>query len=395
MVKHDPLDMRLSREFCRIVLGMDKLYREGHGSTNEASFDREGLVPINLTDETPHLYESWEQVRQDLIGLRKRYLAVENEMRRNYMQQQIGSLLALAEWCSGRDIPFREKVRGFLYVNENPVPRSERSRLHQKLDDLLSWRGFRGSLQEKVAAWEEARRVPHDELESVVKELLDQAKEQVVRHLFPQMADIEVTPEIVHGVPYQAYCDYVNSKMYLNGDLSYTYEALRHLVTHECFPGHTTHMRIRELGVKAGTLPLDAGLVITNTASSPVFEGIADNGMRFIQWGTTPDDEIYEVYQQIRSISGLNAAHMIHAEHKTLEEARAFLREFAFGQESWIASRLRFITHSLRAPFIYSYWRGNEAVHEAYRRVPKEERTQFYQFLYANMLSADTVKQYG
>jgi hypothetical protein len=86
---------------------------------------------------------------------------------------------------------------------------------------------------------------------------------------------------------------------------------------------------------------------------------------------------------------------MIHAEHKTLEEARAFLREFAFGQESWIASRLRFITHSLRAPFIYSYWRGNEAVHEAYRRVPKEERTQFYQFLYANMLSADTVKQYG
>lgn len=395
MAKQETLDMALSREYCRIVLGMDQLYRRGSGSTNEASFDREGLVPINLTDEQPNAYDGWEAVLADLQSLGSRYMQIEDEVRRNYMQQQIGSLLALAEWCSGKAIPFRDKVRDFLYVNENPVAQAERERLHRQLDTLLAESGYTGSLVEKVTAWEAQRQVPPARLEAVLNELLAEAKARVAARMFPQIADAEVMPEVVYGVPYNAYCDYVNGKMYINGDLAYTYEGLRHLVTHECFPGHTTHMYIREQGVKAGTLPPDAGLVITNTASSSVFEGIADNGMLFIEWGDTPDDRIYDVYQTIRSISGLNAAHMLHAEGRTEDEVRAFLREFAFGQENWIDSRLRFITHALRSPFIYSYWRGNEAVYAAFSRVEAHDRDRFYAFLYTSMLSADTVLQYG
>ncbi|GIO07690.1 hypothetical protein J31TS6_37180 [Brevibacillus reuszeri] len=395
MTLREERDMQLSETYCRIVLGMDNLYRNGNGSTNEASFDREGLVPINLTDVTPHSYASWTEVREDLRGLLADYAKITDEVRRNYMQQQIGSLETLASWCSGVDIPFREKVRGFLYVNENPVTNAEQKTLHERLDRALSQRGYQGTLAQKVVAWEADRRVPAKELDSVLREMLATARVLVAERMFPQMEEVEVTPEIVYGVPYNAYCDYVNGKMYLNGDLAYTYEGLKHLVTHECFPGHTTHMYIRELGVKAGELPLDAGLVITNTASSSVFEGIADNGMRFISWGYTVDDHIYEIYQQIRSISGMNAAHMIHAEGKTPEEAGHYLKEFAFGEDNWIASRLRFVTHSLRAPFIYSYWRGNEAVYEAYSRLAPSEHNQFYQFLYKSMLSADTVKQYG
>lgn len=395
MAIHDERDMQLSETYCRIVLGMDNLYRSGSGSTSEASFDREGLVPINLTDVAANQYASWSEVHHDLRGLLVDYAKITDEIRRNYMQQQIGSLAALARWCAGEGLPFREKVRGFLYVDENPVTNTEQKRLHGLLEKALSQLGYQGTLQQKVTAWEVERRVPTHELESVLKEMLAKARALVAERMFPQMADVEVTPEIVYGVPYNAYCDYVNGKMYLNGDLAYTYEGLKHLVTHECFPGHTTHMYIRELGVKAGELPLDAGLVITNTASSSVFEGIADNGMRFISWGYSIDDHIYEIYQQIRSISGMNAAHMIHAQGKTAEEASRYLQEFAFGEDNWVASRLRFITHSLRAPFIYSYWRGNEAVYQAYSRLAPSEHVQFYQFLYKQMLSADTVKQYG
>ncbi|WP_301172573.1 hypothetical protein [Brevibacillus nitrificans] len=389
------LDLQLSETYCRIVLGMDNLYRSGKGSTGEASFDREGLVPINLTEVAPNPYTDWSEVRNDLRKLLGDYAKISDEVRRNYMQQQIGSIDSLARWCSGTDMPFREKVRGFLYVNENPVTHTEQARLHALLDKVLTQRGYEGALHQKVAAWEAERRVPANELESVLREMLATSRALVAERMFPQVAEVEVTPVIVYGVPYNAYCDYVNGKMYLNGDLAYTYEGLKHLVTHECFPGHTTHMYIRELGLKAGELPLDAGLVITNTASSSVFEGIADNGMRFISWGYTSDDYIYEIYQQIRSISGMNAAHMIHAEGKTVEEAGLYLKEFAFGEENWVASRLRFVTHSLRAPFIFSYWRGNEAVNEAYSRLAPSEHQPFFQFLYKRMLSADTVKQFG
>lgn len=107
------------------------------------------------------------------------------------------------------------------------------------------------------------------------------------------------------------------------------------------------------------------------------------------------DDKLFQIYQRIRSIAGLQAAHMLHAEQREEEEVCQFLRDFSFGEENWINSRLRFITHPFRAPFIYSYWRGNEAVHEVFKLVPSSERSRFYQFLYKNMLSADTVKQFG
>ena len=387
-------DIELSKDYAQIVLGMDDYYRKNLFSGSESSLDKEGLVPINLTNEIPNQYKSWNDILSDLEDLRRKYLGIKSEIRRNYMQQQIGSLITLAKWCSGGDIPFREKVRGLLYVNENPFSYGERSELHARLDQLLSKRGLHGSLEEKVSQWEKSRNVPSGQIEGVLKDLLAQAKGRVVEKMFKEMEEVEVTPVLVTGVPYSAYCDYIGGKMYINGDLSYTYESLKHLVAHESFPGHTTHMRIRELGVQSGEMSLDAALVITNTASSSIFEGIGDNGIHFIDWVNTIDDEIYLVYQAIKSISGLNAAHMIHAEQKSDDEVATFLREFAFAEDNYIKSRFKFFKHQLRAPFIYSYWRGNEAVHNIYSKLTSSEKPLFYQFLYKNMLSADTVKQF-
>ena len=393
-VHFESLDHKLSQDYTQIVLGMDEFYRKNLSTGTEASLDNEGLVPINLTRETPNTYSSWNDIFSDLEDLRSKYSSIQSEVRRNYMQQQIGSLLSLARWRSGEEFPFRENVRSLLYVNENPFSKTEREELHHRLEFLLTQRGFSGTLEEKVRKWEQAQHVPSHQVESVLKDLLLQGKERVVQKMFKEMEDVEVTPVVVTGVPYSAYCDYIGGKMYINGDLSYTYESLKHLVTHESFPGHTTHMRIRELGVQSGDIPLDAGLVITNTASSSVFEGIGDNGIDFIVWADSLNDEIYKVYQEIKSISGMNAAHMIHAEGQSDEEGSAFLRNFACGEENWIQSRRRFFKHTLRAPFIYSYWRGNEAVKEIYNRLPEDRKSPFYEFLYKNMLSADTVKQF-
>ncbi|MBP2243120.1 hypothetical protein J2Z40_003708 [Cytobacillus eiseniae] len=393
-VPFEALDHQLSQDYTQIVLGMDKFYRESHLFGTEASLDKEGLVPVNLTNETPKMYHSWHDILADLEDIRNKYATIQSEVRRNYMQQQIGSLITLANWSSGKEIPFREKVRGLLYVNENPFSIAERKELHQRLDTLLSNKGLEGSLKDKVRKWEQTQHVPSKQIESVLKDLLVDGKERVVQKMFKEMEDVEVTPVVVYGVPYSAYCDYVGGKMYINGDLFYTYESLKHLVAHESFPGHTTHLRLRELGVKSGDIPLDAALVITNTASSSIFEGIGDNGIHFIDWVNTIDDEIYQVYQEIKSISGLNAAHMLHAEQASDEKVASFLRDFAFGEENWIESRLRFFKHSLRSPFIYSYWRGNEAVQEVYKRIPENSKPSFYEFLYKNMLSADTVKQF-
>lgn len=389
-----PFDHALAREYVEIALGLAKLYDSRQGKWGESSLDKEGLIPVDFSGAHGRHYLTWDEAEADLMSLQRRYLAVENDIRRNYMQQQIGSLLALCRWCSGKALTFREKVRDFLYVNDNPFALGEMEAWHQKLDNALRSRGYKGSLAEKVAAWEESNRVPEKEVENVLQQLLLEARDHVAERLFPEVSELEMKPVIVHSVPYSGYCDYPGRKMIINGDLPYTYAGLKHLVCHEAFPGHATHMFIREQGIHSGEMTLDAGLVITNTASSSVFEGIGDNGMSFIEWENSPDDEIYALYQQIRSISGMNAAHMLHAEDKTDSEVEDFLEEFAFGHPNWIASRLRFFKHHLRAPFIYSYFRGYESVKEAFVKVAKEDRDVFYHFLYKNMLSADTVRQF-
>ena len=219
--------------------------------------------------------------------------------------------------------------------------------------------------------------MPLGELESTLNTLLEQSKVKVVEKMFPEVENVRIKVKIVHDVPYSAYCDYVNETMIINGDLDYTYESLKHLATHEVFPGHTTHMHIRESEYKSGNIPADAALVITNTASSPIFEGIGDNGLCFIDWDKSLNDEISDLIQRIKSVSGMNASYQLNELNKTPNEVKAFLKEFAFGQEEWIDSRMRFISHPLRGPFIYSYYRGYEGVRDAYSNVSTDKKLNF------------------
>lgn len=152
-----------------------------------------------------------------------------------------------------------------------------------------------------------------------------------------------VEPIIVNDVLYQAYCNFLGCKMRINRDLDYTFEGIKHLVTHETYPGHTTHMQIRMIKAKKGEIPLDSSLVITNTACSLLFEGIADNGLKFLNWMEILDDEISDVIQKMKSAAGITAAHILHEEGKSDEEVKNFL----FADENWINSRMRLIKHNL------------------------------------------------
>jgi hypothetical protein len=388
-------DFKLSEKYVAVVLGMDILYRSTTQSYGEKTFEKEGLVPINLTEIEPYPIESWEEAVDKLREIYEAYTSEHNDIRRNYMLQQIYSTITLAKWISGENIPYRELVRQLLYVNENPLTYEQQKKLHEKLDTLLQQRGYKGNLEEKIKQWENERYIPPEKLISTLTSLLNEARTKTIQMGFEEISDVQVNPKIVYDVPFQAYCDFLGNNMYLNGDISYTYESLKHLVTHEAFPGHTTHLTIRQHQIRSGKIPADAGLVITNTASSPTFEGIGDNGLQFLNWENTIDDHINDILQTIRSTSSLIASHMIHTERRNINDVKKFMKTFSFKKEDkWIQSRLRFITHPFRAPFIYSYWRGKEKVRRVYRQIPEKNKQHFFRYLYGHMHSLDTVEQY-
>lgn len=387
-------DFLLGEKFVSIVQGFDHLFKEmidGEGG-KEKTLDLEGIVPVNLTKIIPNKYANLDEVYEDLLHLQSQYNAIQDDPRRFYMNKQIESIKNLVLWKKGMLPSFLNQVRGFLFVNENPYSMTQCKMLLDKLQRNFKKIGLDEDLIQNYEKWTQSRQVPPNEIKSTLDELLVNAKHSVIEKMFPEIEDTHIEVKIVHDVPYSAYCDYVNNTMIINGDLNYTYEALKHLATHEVYPGHTTHLHLREQAYLQGNIPADAALVITNSASSPLFEGIGDNGLQFIDWSKTHDDEISDTIQCIKSVAGMNASYMLNELKRPEKEVRSFLQSFAFGEDEWVDSRMRFISHPLRAPFIYSYYRGYEGVKNAFQTVSDERKKDFYYYLYQNMLTTTELK---
>src|SRR4029077_11874976 len=102
------------------------------------------------------------------------------------------------------------------------------------------------------------------------------------------------------------YCDYLGRELRLNLDYGYTLPALKHLACHEGFPGHYVHLAIREHRTRDGLMPLDGALVVTSSASSPLFEGIAENGIFSLDWIEGPADELGMTLNRLRAAARIN-----------------------------------------------------------------------------------------
>jgi hypothetical protein len=198
----------------------------------------------------------------------------------------------------------------------------------------------------------------------------------------------------ISDVPFSAYCDYPGRRLLLNTDFPYTPPALKHLACHEAFPGHLVHLALRQRYVADGAMPLDGAQVVTSSASSALFEGIADNGIRFLDWIDGPEDELGMTLQRLRAAVRCNAAWMLHAEGRTADEAAAMVSEVGYLDLKTAKARVAFLRHGLRAPFIYAYWCGDTAVHDVWKTVAAGRRKDFWAYLYGNMHTPTTLKTF-
>ena len=196
----------------------------------------------------------------------------------------------------------------------------------------------------------------------------------------------------VTGVPYNARCDYLNRTIELNVEPVLTRPSLKHLAVHEGYPGHYVQFKLRETMYREGTAAADVLLSVVNTASSSVFEGIADAGMEMLSWMETDDDHVQASINRHRAGIGTVAAWQLHALNRPESEVRDWLHSNCLtGGEGWVANRMQFIAAPSRAVLIWSYWHGEPHVAAAWRRVPKEQRPEFLRFLYGRMHSTATV----
>jgi hypothetical protein len=227
--------------------------------------------------------------------------------------------------------------------------------------------------------------VEPDHLPSLFQTIAAEARERTLEKIGDVPARRLMRLELVRDVPYTGYCDYVSNTMRLNADQPFTAERLKLLVLHEAYPGHDYHLWRREREVFSRRQPLDSLLVITNTPSSPLFEGIGDNGALFLDW-LSPAERLDFDLGKLRSAACVNACLMLHEDGQPADRVREFLIGEGCGQPTWATTRLRFMQDALRAPFVFSYYFGYRTVADA-SAAWRGTRNDFYACLYGRMHS--------
>ena len=385
--------MLIGNELAGLTAGIDALYRSTPRS--DGFLDKEGLIPVAMAEVEPIKLRDYAEARERLEALAVRNAGeTETQLRGDYVAEMIDSLLALVTTFEEKPISFADRVGRQIRVETQLVPDAElegyRRTIREKLDEL----GYAGgSLTEDFNRWEAQARVPKEAVLDELKGLILEGRELVTATMYP-MDHEWMEPVGVTAVPFSAYCDYPTRKVLLNLDFPYTRFSLKHLATHEVFPGHLVHMNLRERYVAEGKMPLDGAQVVTSSASSALFEGIADNGMFFLDWVDGPEDELGVALQRLRSAMRCNAAWMMHAEGMSLDEIVPIMADKALQDPVTARSRLAFLSHNLRAPFVYAYYGGDMAVHEVWKTVAPQERKDFWSFLYDNMHTPTTLTKY-
>ena len=377
------------RDLTTALLGVDVFYRGESG-------DGDGLAVLNLDDAGefgPEPFESYDAARQRFVDLRTRAASLPEADRRTYYDQVCHSTLAFITWRSST-LPFTAQLTDFLHVPAAPASDAELGQLKAEMRTLLDRLGYPGDLAAQCAAWEERHRVaPADVpvvLTALMSEAWDRTEERLLTIPAPKSDGMQITA--VSGVAFNARCNYLHRQVEINTDPILTKPGLKHLAVHEGYPGHYVQFKLRHQGYLNGTAAADGLLSVVNTASSSVFEGIADHGMVMLDWLHSDDDRLQSLMSRYRSGIGTGAAWRLHALGQSPAAVADWLRGAALtGGEGWIANRMSFISAPSRAVLIWSYWWGEPAVAHAWNRVPPSRRAEFLDFLYGRMHSNASV----
>jgi hypothetical protein len=293
-----------------------------------------------------------------------------------WLRDQVLGLRTYAGVLAGEPISYADEVEGCYGIRPSHTDEDTFLEAHARLEELLPGGG---SLGERKARWDESIRVPPDAIAEIVAAVIDEARAQT-RALIDLPEGEDVSLEIVNGVPWLGYCEYLGelqSRISVNVDLPMSAVELVVLAIHETYPGHHAERCVKEERLVWSGGLLEETIVLVPTPQSLISEGIATvapfkllsgaGGAAFAsifsRAGVRLDlERALAIENALRPCrwAEVNAALLLHGDGASDEQVQAYLERWGLLSPEVAAHLVRFLHEPTSRSYILTYAAGYE-----------------------------------
>jgi len=317
--------------------------------------------------------------------------------RRPFLQDLLEAFALMVREGQGEQIPYAERVATYLQVPPDRVPLETIQVLEDELRELMGEAGYPTDLAVAIPQWRKSQAVPREALNEQGQAIMERARARTEERVtsLPSAHQVALTfpspyPHISGG-GYSDYAGDYQGYVYLSGDISWELPNLKHVVCHETFPGHQAFSAVREQRYRDGSLPVEGTLYFSNTAISPIVEGLAEIGTEILGMLETLDDRINNVYQRLQRAISTNLCFDCNADGMEKETAVREFVESGHVSREFAEQRYRFWTHPLWCTSFPHYWYGREFMHENYVMM-KDAPQAFFRMVYGEPHTVRTLR---
>ncbi len=380
--------MTLSRwalDYVNLVLAVGR----HDGNFVDAYYGPEALKAAAETGNPRPLTELRAEARRVLEGVSATVVAVDEQVRRDYLLGQLGAVEAHVARLGGHVFRFDDEAEALYQVRPPHVPEATFQAALARLDGVLDGPG---SVQERYQKMRERIIVPVDRVDAVFQAAIHEARERTRNHATLPTPD-HFRIEYVTNKPWSAYNWYQgggSSVIQVNLDLPLSIDRALDLAAHEGYPGHHVYNALLEQRfAKAAHLGQDGGKGWVEFTVYPLFspqsliaEGTANFGIEVAFPGaerlTFERDVLFpaagldmadaerwarvQAEMKVLAFADNEAARGYLDGHLDRAQAEAFLVQYSLRTEAQAAQRLRFI--DAYRSYVINYNLGEQLVRD-------------------------------
>ena len=316
-----------------------------------------------------------------------------------YLRAMLAGFRMILRVMQGDDIPYAQKIADMQQVESRMITEAQIASLGDRLDKDLYELGYRQTnVAEKTMAFLNDTVLPAEEVVPTTKAFLSRCKSACISKVLP-LPDGDGIDEIagVRNVIYSgnsAYLGDFKGRLSFNIDRPWSMPTFANVLCHEGYPGHHAFYCHWDVLFRNDGLPVEAAYYVKNTPTNALFEGVPENALHFLGWDDfnedTPEitDEQKRLFALGRDILDLQrilqmqGCYLYHVEGYTKEETIEYMLSAGIFTPVEAENTFNFFTHPVQQYYYPAYYYGHWMIYEAYERVPKAKRGEFFHLLY-------------